>query len=92
MAEKVIRWHVGDVVAKWRTAHGYTALELARRAGLNAKTIKSIESGARYQSDKLEAIADVFGVEARDLISDIPDTRLKILNSKTDSDLEEFVA
>ena len=90
MSKEVIRWHVVDVVAKWRTAHGYTAKELANRAGLNAKTITSIESGQKYQSDKLEAIAAVFGIEARDLTKDIPaDTHLRGLEEHASTCVED---
>ena len=57
--------------------------ELAKLAGLNPKTITSIESGQKYQSDKLDAIAAVFGVEARDLIRDIPqDSYLRVLEEQ----------
>ena len=83
MQKQLIRWHLGDVVAKWRSAHGYSVKELAKLAGLNPKTITSIESGQKYQSDKLDAIAAVFGVEARDLIRDIPqDSYLRVLEEQ----------
>jgi transcriptional regulator with XRE-family HTH domain len=60
-APDAITFHVGDVVRKLRYARGWTALELARHAGVSNQTVANVERGLNYQADTMDRIAVALG-------------------------------
>ena len=54
---------------EWRHAWGYSLRELAERSGISLSVLSRAETGTSlYTQALLEALADVYGVTARDLL------------------------
>lgn len=59
---------IGEMIRDFREARGWTATELARRAGLGDCLISSYEKGTTYPSlMSFIALADAFGLPMDDL-------------------------
>jgi transcriptional regulator with XRE-family HTH domain len=65
---------IGQRVKELREARGWSQEQLARRVGVNAKTIYNYESGARGAKEPplstVQALADAFGVTLEELLTE----------------------
>lgn len=59
----------GRRVRALRTGRGLTQLQLARRAGVAARTVTNLENGDGVSIPTLGAVAAVLGASAEDLLS-----------------------
>lgn len=72
MKYEIIRKSIARKVYALRTEMGLNQRELAAKAGLSQKTISNIENilstSEGFQLEKLNQLADAFGIEVWDLI------------------------
>ena len=77
---------LGEVIRSWRTAHGWTMTELARRAGVSKGYISQVEHSKILQPklEQLARIAGALGITEWDLINRrLPDQPASVARART---------
>jgi transcriptional regulator with XRE-family HTH domain len=59
-----------DKLVELRINEGLSQRQLAKRAGVNNRSVWKIERGGRVRPETLKKIADVFGVKPMDLMKE----------------------
>lgn len=54
-------FHIGDVIRKVRTTHGWTLDDLGMHSGIHKMTISKVERGEHASLDVLDALAEALG-------------------------------
>ena len=68
--------HFGAVLRRLRLARGWTILVAAQRCGMNPNYLGSLERGGNMPSvDTLLEVADVYGVNASDIVREVEEAR-----------------
>ena len=88
-------WHLGDVIRKIREQQGFTAISLARKAGVDVSDVllleqqgPEVEHVSVAQWGVLDRIASVFGVPNGDtLYRQIPEARDQVSSAASNEDL-----
>lgn len=76
--------HFGDIIRRLRTERGWTILTCARRLGMNANYLGSLEKGGNMPSMRtLFEIADVFGTPASEIVREVEERRREARPSGT---------
>ena len=66
----------GAILRRLRIARGWTILVAAQRSGMNPNYLGSLEKGGNMPSvDTLLEIADVYGVNASDIVREVEEAR-----------------
>lgn len=66
----------GAVLRRLRLARGWTILVAAQRCGMNPNYLGSLERGGNMPSvDTLLEVADVYGVNASDIVREVEEAR-----------------
>ena len=66
----------GAVLRRLRLARGWTILVAAQRCGMNPNYLGSLERGGNMPSvDTLLEVADVYGVNASDIVREVEELR-----------------
>ena len=77
---------LGEVIRSWRTAHGWTVTELARRTGVSKGYISQVEHSKILQPklEQLARIAGALGITEWDLINRrLPDQPASLARART---------
>ncbi len=69
---KPIEWHLGDIIAKYRVAKGYTRIKLARKVGLTPGWLGKIEKTGRCSDRVCREIARILGTTLEEMNANIP--------------------
>jgi len=66
----------GAILRRLRVGRGWTIIIAARRCGMNPNYLGSLEKGGNMPSvDTLLEIADVYGVDAADIVREVEEAR-----------------
>jgi len=66
----------GSILRRLRVGRGWTIIIAARRCGMNPNYLGSLEKGGNMPSvDTLLEIADVYGVNAADIVREVEEAR-----------------
>ena len=66
----------GTILRRLRIARGWTIIIAARRSGMNPNYLGALEKGGNMPSvDTLLEMADVYGVNASDIVREVEDAR-----------------
>lgn len=66
----------GAILRRLRLARGWTLIIAAQRCGMNPNYLGALEKGGNMPSvDTLLEIADVYGVNASDIVSEVEEAR-----------------
>lgn len=66
----------GAILRRLRIARGWTILVAAQRSGMNSNYLGSLEKGGNMPSvDTLLEVADVYGVNASDIVREVEEAR-----------------
>jgi transcriptional regulator with XRE-family HTH domain len=67
----------GAILKRLRLSRGWTILKAAERCGMNPNYLGTLEKGGNMPSvDTLLNMADVYGVNAADIVREVEDLRL----------------
>jgi transcriptional regulator with XRE-family HTH domain len=66
----------GTILRRLRIARGWTLVVAARRSGMNPNYLGALEKGGNMPSvETLLEMADVYGVNASDIVREVEETR-----------------
>jgi transcriptional regulator with XRE-family HTH domain len=68
--------HFGAILRRLRLARGWTLIVAAQRCGMNPNYLGALEKGGNMPSvDTLLEVADVYGVNASDIVHEVEEAR-----------------